>query len=64
VNKSFKSQITVLTNANHMCNHGDGVNVAIAVGFLSLFIQQLDNIHAYQLDTEHWANKSILREVQ
>jgi len=38
-----------------MCNHGDGINVAIAVGFLSLLIQQLDNIHAYQLDTEHWA---------
>jgi len=38
-----------------MCNHGGGVNMATAVGFLSLLIQQLDNIHAYQLDTEHWA---------
>jgi len=38
-----------------MCNHGDGINMAIAVGFRSLLIQQLDNIHAYQLDTKHWA---------
>jgi len=37
--------------------------MATAVDFFSLSIQQLDNIHAYQLDTEHLPNKSILREV-
>jgi len=45
-------------------NYGDGVNKATAVGFLSLLIQQLENIHAYQLDIKRWPNKSILRKVQ